>query len=285
MQPPHIRLHAGAHDRLGLQRRDDEWLDRSFRKGRILVVAGTRVSRELAWVDADQAPAGVRVLLGERDDVAHWAVITSERVEGWVALRDLLADLAGDPSQAPLIFHALGIAEWLRATRFCARCGTPVTPAAAGHELVCANGHSTFPRTDPAVIMLVTTDGGERALLGRHARWGDQPRYSTLAGFCEPGESLEDAVRREVDEEAGIALGEVAYFGNQPWPLPASLMLGFTAQALGETIDLRDGELADARWFTREELRSAMEHGTVIVPEPVSISRSLIDSWLTSPSG
>lgn len=283
MTAPHIRLHAAGHDRLSLRRTDQDWLASAWPTGQVLVVSEARIERPVTWVEASQAPAGQRILLGQRDSVTHWAVITDEpvdRPDHWVRLRDLIDDLAVDPTDASLIFHALGIAEWLRATRFCARCGRRLQVTAAGHQLTCEAGHATFPRTDPAVIMLITADGGERALLGRHTRWGDQPRFSTLAGFCEPGETLEDAVRREVDEEAGVAVGAVNYVGNQPWPLPSSLMLGFTGEALSTDLDLRDGELAEARWFTRDGLREDIATGRVVIPGPVSISRSLIDDWL-----
>ena len=153
------------------------------------------------------------------------------RRTSWFPLRGLLPHLADQSlSGAPLVFHALGLAEWLFATRFCPRCGGALEPRAAGHELVCSLCERVqFPRTDPAVIMIVTYgepgSEDERCLLGRQAIW-PEGRYSTLAGFCEPGESLEDAVRREVAEEVGVRVGAVEYFGNQPWPLPASLMVG-----------------------------------------------------------
>jgi NAD+ diphosphatase len=133
--------------------------------------------------------------------------------------------------------------------------------------------YQSFPRLDPAIIVLV--HDGKAALLGRQASW--QPgRYSTIAGFVEPGESLEDAVRREVHEETGIAPVQIAYHSSQPWPFPASLMLGFTARAVTSTPVLNDGELEDARWFSREELLG----GAVGLPPPESISRRLIDGWL-----
>jgi NAD+ diphosphatase len=134
---------------------------------------------------------------------------------------------------------------------------------------------------------MVVTDGepgdpGERALLGRNAAW-PEGRYSTLAGFVEPGETMEDAVRREVEEETGVRVGEVAYFGSQPWPLPASLMVGFTARAVETTIDVDGSEIEDARWFTREQMRAEAEAGTLLLPSGVSISRSLIESWYGGP--
>lgn len=291
---PHLDLAADAHDRLGLRRNDGAWLDERWTDpdSRVLVVAGTRVRpgpAGLEWLPTAQAPDGVRVLLGDRDGTTWWAVIASgelARAEGetWLPLRGLLPFLTGDAVRhAPLVFHALGLAEWHWAHRFCPRCGGSLSPRAAGHELVCADcGKPQFPRSDPAVIMLVSagepgTDD-ERCLLGRAATW-PAGRFSTLAGFCEPGESLEDAVRREVLEETGVEVGEVTYFGNQPWPLPSSLMLGFHARATSETISLDDDEVEDARWFTRAQMRADAETGSLVLPGGVSISRSLIEDW------
>ncbi len=155
----------------------------------------------------------------------------------------------------------------------------------AGHELACPGcGKTQFPRTDPAVIMAVTHGEGddEAILLGRQQSW-PEGRYSTLAGFCEPGETLEDAVRREVLEEVGVPVGEVTYFGNQPWPLPASLMLGFVARALTREFEVDGHEIETARWFTRAELRGEIDAGRVIIPAGVSISSSLLEHWFGGP--
>jgi len=180
----------------------------------------------------------------------------------------------------------MGIAEWLFVTRFCPRCAEPLTPRAAGHELVCGNGHTQFPRTDAAVIMLVTHgepgSEDELCLLGRQAVW-PEGRFSTLAGFYEPGETLEDAVRREVGEEVGVRIGEVRYFGNQPWPLPASLMIGMVAEAISTEICVDRDEIEEARWFTRTEMRQQAEQGTIALPGGVSISRSLVEHWYGGP--
>ena len=292
-QHVHEQLTSHPHDRSGHRRTDTAWLDERWgdESSRVLVVAGNRVApaeKGVGWVPPSQAPDGIRVLLGEREGRADFAVLADRAYAGddWIGLRGLFPALLADPTDATLVFHAIGLAEWHRATRFCARCGERVRPAAAGHELVCPQGHQTFPRTDPAVIMLVT-DGhpgtdDERCLLGHHARW-PEGRFSTLAGFCEPGESLEDAVRREVAEETGVLVGEVTYFGNQPWPLPASLMLGFTARAVATDIDCDLDEIADARWFTRAELRAEAESGTIVLPGGVSISRSLVEAWYGAP--
>lgn len=289
----HERLTANPHDRAGVHRADDAWLAERWAdpRTRVLVVSGTRirpVDGALQWVAPAEAPDGLRVLLGEHDDRAWFAVIVDAEVSKadqgeWTPLRGLLPFLADDAlAGAPLVFHALGLAEWLWVTRFCPRCGGSLSPRASGHELVCPEGHVQFPRTDPAVIMVVTSgepgSAEERCLLGRQAVW-PAGRYSTLAGFCEPGETLEDAVRREVREESGVVVGDVEYFGNQPWPLPASLMLGFVARAVTTDIEVDDDELDDARWFTRAEMRELAEAGTLLLPRGVSISRSLVEHW------
>ena len=288
---PHMALSAHAHNRLGLQRTDNAWLDQQMSdpSTRVLVVAGTRVRHRdgtVVWDSPAQAPEGSRVLLGERDGVVHLAVIISPEEaagdpEEWVPLRGVLPDLARHTDQAPLLFHALGLAEWHHATRFCPRCGGGLESRAAGHELRCTTcDRPQFPRTDPAVIMAVTHD--DSILLGRQASW-PASRWSTLAGFCEPGETLEDAVRREVLEEVGLEVGEVTYFGNQPWPLPASLMVGFVAQATTTEIHVDGAEIEAARWWTREEFVAESRTGNLLVPRGVSISSSLIEDWLGQP--
>jgi len=294
---PHERLAGIAHDRLHAHREDEEWLDRQWRHpdSRAMVVAGNRVrlaDGRIDWVRPTTTPEGIRLLLGDRDGQTRFAVVlgADEAGEDWLPLRGLLPALAagdgedggGGAGEATLVLHALGMAEWLHATRFCPRCGAPLTPRQAGHQLICSDGHLQFPRTDPAVIMLVTSGepgtDDERCLLGRQRLWPER-RFSTLAGFCEPGESLENAVRREVAEETGVRVGEVTYFGNQPWPLPASLMLGFTARADSTDIDVDEDEIVEARWLTRAELRAAAESGDLQLPGAVSISRSLIEAW------
>jgi NAD+ diphosphatase len=188
-------------------------------------------------------------------------------------LRNVAAMLPSD--QAGMLSYARALITWRRTHRFCGRCGTRTLPAKGGHVLVCTNPtcrHEQFPRIDPAIIVLVTD--GERALLGRQASW-PVGRYSTIAGFVEPGESLEDAVAREVIEETGVRVDRIEYHSSQPWPFPSSLMLGFSAHALTDEVHLKDQELEDARWFTRSDIRE----GVPLLPPPVSISYRLIESW------
>ncbi len=293
---PHVALSAHAHNRLGLSRTDDEWLaSRTTDPAtRVLVVSGNRlrpVDGVVTWVSPDQAPEGVTVLLGEQEGVVHLAVLVAPdqapgEPEEWVPLRSVLGLLTDDDLvQAPLLMHAIGLAEWHHATNFCPRCGGDLVARAAGHELRCTScDRAQFPRTDPAVIMAITHGEGEQEaiLLGRNASW-PPGRWSTLAGFCEPGETLEDTVRREVDEEVGVRVGEVSYFGSQPWPLPASLMLGFTGRAISTDIDVDGAEIEEARWWTRAEFEAAARSGEIVVPRNISISSSLIESWFGRP--
>jgi NAD+ diphosphatase len=183
------------------------------------------------------------------------------------------------PEDWATLTYARAMAYWHQRNRFCSDCGSPTESTHGGHIRVCANGHQHFPRTDAAIIVLVFS--GERALLGRQPSW-PPGRYSTLAGFVEPGETVEQAVAREVYEEAGVRLRELQYFGSQSFPFPASLMLGFHAEAASEDIHLRDGELADARWFTRRELREALDARTVGLPQRFAISHRLISAWFNS---
>ncbi len=181
-------------------------------------------------------------------------------------------------NDAAILAHARGLMHWRCRHRFCGVCGGPCEPRSAGNAMACAQcGAQHFPRTDPAVIMLVTD--GDRVLLGHSARFPNSTMYSTLAGFVEPGESLEEAVAREVFEESGIRVGRVYYHSSQPWPFPASIMLGFHAEALSTEITIDPHELEDARWFTRAELRAPETVG-IALPRADSIARRLIEDWM-----
>ena len=224
------------------------------------------------------------ILLGQRDGATFFAVDVSEidepldelgldDVHVIMGLREVASLLS--QSDGALLAYANGMMSWHRRHRFCSGCGAATASAQAGHVRECTSCEELhFPRADPAVIMLVT-DGAE-CLLGRQSAWPDKV-YSTLAGFVEPGESLEEAVAREVQEEAGIRVKDVRYHSSQPWPFPGSLMLGFTAVATTRDIELSTDELEEARWFTRDELRAAEE---VRLPSEISIARRLIEDWL-----
>ena len=180
--------------------------------------------------------------------------------------------------EANLAAHARALVLWHVLQKHCGVCGSLSRVESGGNTRICTNdecGTQIFPRVDPAIIVLVSN--GEQCLLGRQRDWPEN-RYSTIAGFVEPGESLEDAVRREVTEETNIEVGKVRYHSSQPWPFPSSLMLGFTAEAVSSEILLNDGELEDAQWFTRKDLRSGFPR----LPYRLSIARRLVENWLLS---
>lgn len=298
-QLPHLALSEHAHNRHGFERTDQAWLDDRWAdpQTKVLLVAGNRmrpVDGALQWLaPADCPENGLRLLLGEREGTTYFALLLApDQAPGetseWVVLRNVLGALTGDGAvEAPLVMHAIGMAEWHWSTRHCPRCGGDLRAEQAGHVLRCLScDRQQFPRSDPAVIMVVTAGepgtAHERCLLGRSPQW-PEGRFSTLAGFVEPGETMEDAVRREVMEETGVSVGEVEYFGSQPWPLPASLMVGFVARATDTTINVDGSEIAEARWFTREEMYAESASGSVVLPGGVSISRSLIEHWHGSP--
>jgi NAD+ diphosphatase len=185
-----------------------------------------------------------------------------------------------DRNEAGLLAYARALITWQDRHRYCGCCGSATRLINGGHTAQCSDaacGNEQFPRIDPAIIVLVTD--GDRALLGRQAVW-PTGRYSTIAGFVEPGESLEDAVSREVLEETGVSIDDIKYHSSQPWPFPQSLMLGFIAQASNTAITLSDNELEDARWFSRADIAA----GTVQFPPPISISGCLIEAWYNSQS-
>jgi NAD+ diphosphatase len=193
-------------------------------------------------------------------------------------LRQLAGRLARH--EGALLALARAMVWWHSRHRFCGLCGSPTQSEEAGHMRRCTNADCKamhFPRTDPAVIMLVTD--GERALLGRNKNF-PPGMYSTLAGFVEPGESLEDAVAREVREETAIEVGQVVYHSSQPWPFPANIMLGFHAEAVTSEITVDYGELEDARWFERDWLLAHVDDNSFRLPRLDSIARRLVGDWL-----
>lgn len=198
----------------------------------------------------------------------------------WVALRAIGAELSD--ADAGLATTAVALDAWHARHPRCPRCGAPTTSTAAGWTRRCTvDGSEHYPRTDPAVIMAVVDDS-DRLLLGHAAAWAPH-RFSTLAGFVEAGESVEHAVRREVAEETTVLVGDVAYAGSQPWPFPASLMLGFRARALSTDVVVDGVELTEARWFSRDELAAAVATGDLVLPSPASIAHALIEDWYGAP--
>ena len=280
-----IALSVRTHDRVGQRRTDPDWIAETWADptSRIVPVAGTEfpvddAGEAVRWRTADAVPgSGLRIFLGTRENVAHFAIVVDEPTDDgrWTNFRRVVQSLS-EPD-AGFMVHAIALAEWHAGHRYCPRCGGTLKVIDAGHVQQCEQcGRQQFPRTDPAVIMMVTH--GDRALLGRQEAW-PEGRYSTLAGFVDPGESLEEAVVREVLEETGVHVTDVAYFGNQPWPFPQSLMVGFFARATTTEIRVDGAEISDARWFTREEMKAGAEAGTLLLPAGISISRSLVQAW------
>jgi NAD+ diphosphatase len=269
-----------ALDRAGPHRGDEAWLAARLADPATRVVAASAAGVIVAgerprMLAVDALPDGVELVLLGVDGDGH-AVFAADPGDELPGERRGLRDLAPMLSQAEggMVAHAVGLLNWHRRHRFCANCGAPSKAREAGHVRVCpACSTQHHPRTDPVVIMLVTD--GDRALLGRQAQW-PAGRYSALAGFVEPGESLEEAVAREVREEAGVRVDDVRYRSSQPWPFPTSLMLGFSARWAGGEPVVRDGELEDVGWFTRQ----AIVDGDVQLPPPTAIARRLIDEWL-----
>jgi NAD+ diphosphatase len=273
---------AGAPlDRAPAERRRPEWLaaKRADPSARSLVL-----SERGLWVEDGRlllvSPDENAVFLGLTGGRAFFAQAAGDDEPDRarpIGLREAASDLQAP--EAALAAYAASLLSWHHRHRFCANCGKPTETADAGHQRRCpACGAEHFPRTDPVVIVRVVD--GDRLLLGRQDRWPDG-RFSVLAGFVEPGETLEEAVRREVLEESGVEVGEVEYVASQPWPFPSSLMIGFHAVAAGGEPRPGDGELSAVRWFDRGEVEAAVAGTSDLqLPQPYSISRRLIDGWL-----
>jgi len=278
--PPNTFTGA-ALDRAGDRRGDDEWVAAQLADPAArAVVAGTGgvhvAGGRLALVPLAEL-GGEPLLLGLGED---GPVFAAEAANGsLMGLREAAATLPR--ADGGLAAYAAALLNWHRRHRFCANCGHPTEVREAGHVRSCPNcGAEHHPRTDPVVIMLVLR--GEEVLLGRQPSW-PPGRYSALAGFVEPGESLEEAVAREVREEARVEIGTPRYVSSQPWPFPSSLMLGFIAPwSSGEPV-IGDDELEDVRWFDRKAVQEAVEgRGELQLPPPLAIARRLVDGWLES---
>jgi len=271
-------------------RSDDAWLTAAWRhpSSKLFVVDEARAmvaGERLVWTPPSSAPAGERLFLGTPDDgesgAALFAVIGTlpdAAPEGVrvATLREVGSVLSAD--EAALLAHAAALERWHARNPFCPGCGASTTAALGGHLRVCVDdGSEHYPRTDPAVIMLVSDDEG-RALLGHQPSW-PAGRMSTLAGFVEAGETLEQAVAREVLEEVGVVVDEVRYVESQPWPFPSSLMLAFTAHAATSEVRVDGAEISEARWFTREELTTCVNDRSLRLPMRSSVAFRLIDGW------
>ncbi len=291
---------AHAFDRKSHKRSDADWISKKLRvsTSRFLpiwklknFVSSETVPRPIVLlideVEEFLSRAASIVLLGEKNGSAYFAVDISEESESLVSkfqergefqdLRKLGALL--DRNDGALLAYSRAMVHWHQRSQFCGSCGSRTRSADAGHTRICVDSNCSqqhFPRTDPAVIVLISRD--DLCLLGRQTVW-PKGMYSAIAGFVEPGETLEEAVIREAFEETGVTLSQVFYHSSQPWPFPASIMLGFTATASSCDIYLKDQELEDARWFTREELAASIYNDTMRLPSAYSIAYRLIEDW------
>jgi NAD+ diphosphatase len=313
---------AGNHlDRAAVWRADRDWLARRLGapESRFLPLWHLKIPiarndpAALAWLSADDIKSvgldpGGAIFLGLAGDCAHFALDATalaaasestpfDRQAIFEEARLLAPRIAR--GEAAVIAQARALIDWHARHRFCAACGAPSRAEDAGYVRRCSNalcGAQHFPRTDPVVIMLVAD--GERCLMGRQARF-PKGMYSTLAGFIEPGEAIEEAVRREVFEEAGIRVGAVRYHSSQPWPYPSSLMIGCLAEATSREVKIDPTEIEDARWFDRATVREAIDRVTraaadpftkpgsvagvgpsgLVVPTPMAIAHQLLRWW------
>lgn len=281
-------------ERCGELRRQPAALDEALTKSstRIVPILGDRClieNERLAMLSRDDAADLIvdpqrRTFLGVLDDAHVFcvAVDDSERFGGdgeFISLREASGRLPAHDSA--LAAYARAMVAWQERHRHCGVCGTDNRLLDAGFVMECSDPdcrHRSFPRLDPAIIVLV--GDGDRCLLGRQASW-PAGRFSTIAGFVEPGESLEDALRREVHEETNIEAGECRYLGSQPWPFPAAIMIGFHATAASTDIVCNDGELAEARWVSRDDIADR----TVILPPRISIAYRLLEAWFDDHDG
>lgn len=296
---PHF--YAGNQfDRLAERREDAAWLRAQLEsrrtrllltsQGKLLVqqaelpslqlVDAVALAEQLGSLSQSESAPPEWILLGEFRGEVCFALEVSEPVTLALPQQAEFLDLRHignlmTRDEAGLSGYARALSLWHARHRFCGQCGTATHSIKAGHARQCSNSACNlqhFPRLDPAIIVLITD--GPRVLLGRQGRW-PADRYSTIAGFVEWGESLEEAVAREVLEETGVHVADVLYHSSQPWPFPSSLMLGFIAHACTTEVHCRDGELADARWLSRDDLRN----GAVTLPPPHAISLALIEAW------
>jgi NAD+ diphosphatase len=290
-------------DRVGTRREDAAWIEQRLQDPETLFVPVWR-NRNLVRGMDEGAPEAVFIsgevahtlrmhggpwaFLGMHGEQAVFAVDISTADDPVPLLPEDLGKFVdlrsvgwGVPRpEASVLAHARGLMHWRARHRFCGVCGGVCDARSAGHVMTCTACEAQhFPRTDPAVIMLVTR--GDLALLGHSQRFPRANMYSTLAGFVEPGETLEEAVRREVFEEAGITVGAVQYHSSQPWPFPGNIMLGFYGEGLSEAITIDPEEMLDVRWFSREQMRNHDAHGFQL-PRVDSIARRLIEDWMAA---
>lgn len=287
-------------DRLSIKRHDAQWLAERLNKSTSRILPMWRSKNLFTEEPIPQPVALTTGEIGDPAELSECVVLLGENERTTYFVMDLptngsnppaelvrygrFRDLRGvgpllEPRQSSLLAYARAMTYWHQRHRFCGVCGSPTVCTEGGHVRMCSNQQCRqphFPRTDPAIIVAVTV--GEECLLARQAAW-PKGMHSVIAGFVEPGESLEAAVMREVLEETGVQVAQVSYHSSQPWPFPGSIMLGFTAQGTGRKLQPRDNELAAMRWFTREQVIESLQQGTLALPTNISIAYRLIEDW------
>jgi NAD+ diphosphatase len=269
-------------DRSAEHRKDESWIRERLADPSTIVIA-MHEGKPLVHANAlahisivDEPP----LFLGTHNDIAHFAIETDRAEVG--AFEDFRAiALTLSAEEAAIVATARCLFEWHRRHRFCSVCGQATNVIASGWQRVCPACNSEhFPRVDPVVIMLPLFEG--RCLVGRQFAW-PPGRMSALAGFVEPGETIEEACAREVNEESGLITTRVTYFGSQPWPFPSSLMIGLFAEVASADAVADGTELEEVRWLTRDEARALLDgtHPELLAPSPLGISRHLIEHWAT----
>lgn len=286
-------------DRASELRSDEAELNRLWNAAKIIRVSDSKLATDgqsLRFLNAAEVEkliaskiftTGDKYFLGidSESTVAYFAWdcdevgqgIGESSVEGMASLRELGATI--DEFHLGISMHAIALSNWHRSHPHCSRCGAETTSTLGGSVRVCGKDQSQHhPRTDSAVIVLVK-DKDDRILLGHQPIWPDG-RFSTFAGFLEPGETFEQCVEREVFEESGVKVSEITYLGSQPWPFPASIMIAFSAVAEDPSTAIADGvEITEVRWFTREELKTSVADGSLLLPPTISVARKMIAMW------
>ncbi|MBF6327079.1 NAD(+) diphosphatase [Nocardia transvalensis] len=288
-------LSRSALDRAEELRSDEQALKEGWSTAKLLRMnrrGQVRIEgEEIVWDAATSLaaePIPEAVFLGVDGGIHLWATRDNDLDGRLMDLRTVGIVLRLDDLTLGVLSTALALLNWHDKAKFSAADGTPTRPANAGWTRLSEAGHEEFPRIDPAVICLVH-DGGDRVLLARQHTW-PEGMFSLLAGFVEAGESLERCVEREIREEVGVDVREIRYLGSQPWPLPRSLMLGFTAVAdPDQPLTFADGEIAEGYWFTRDEVREALGRGAwgskgsegarLMLPGSISIARTIVEAW------